>query len=262
MVTHQNLVPKESEESVIKYRTVWISDVHLGTRVSKVSELSKFLKKVSAEKIYLVGDIIDGWALKSKWYWPEEHTAIVRKILKAAKHSHVVYIPGNHDESIRQFCPLDFSSIEVKTFDVHTTADGKRIVVLHGDIFDALVCNLKHVAVLGGIAYDLLIKANAIHSWVLDKMGAEYWSLAEFVKSRAREAIKAMDRYESAAVQYAKVKGYDGIACGHIHHPKISTHIGDDSKIVYLNSGDWVENCSAIVENFDGTLEIVRARDL
>lgn len=225
----------------------------MGTRACKAERLIDFLKTVETEKLYLVGDIVDGWSLKSSWYWPETHTRLIRRILKVAKNTRVIYIPGNHDEALRDFCPLDFSSIQVKTYDVHETPDGKRLVVLHGDIFDAFVCNLKHVAILGSVAYDFIIWMNTIHSWCLEKLGADYWSLAGYIKSRARGALNAMRKYEEAAVQYAKVKGYSGIISGHIHHPEISEHDG----ILYINCGDWVENCTAIGEKHDGSFELI-----
>lgn len=242
----------------MRYRTIWISDIHIGTRACKAEKLIEFLKAVKTDKLYLVGDVIDGWSLKSSWYWPETHTRLVRRILKAAKKTHVIFIPGNHDEAVRPFCPLDFSSIEVKTYDVHVTADEKRIVVLHGDIFDAFVCNLKHVAILGSFAYDAIIWLNNIHAWALERLGARYWSLSEYIKSRARGAINAMRRYEEAALQYARVKKYDGILCGHIHHPEILEQDG----ILYLNCGDWVENCSAIAEKQDGSFQLLRWHDI
>lgn len=238
----------------MKCRTVWISDIHIGTTACKAEILIDFLKTVEADKYYLVGDIVDGWALKSSWYWPGQHNKIIEKLLKIAKQKEVIYIPGNHDEAIRPFCPTNFGNIKVKTNDVHITKDGRRFIVLHGDIFDSFVCNLKHIRIIGDVAYDALLSLNNMHHKLLKSLGLRYWSLADSIKRRARGAIKIVQRYERAATNYAKIKNFDGIVCGHIHQPDIKDY-GD---VVYVNTGDWVENCTAIIEHEDGLLELIK----
>lgn len=237
-----------------KYKTVWISDIHLGTRSCKSELLLSFLKNISTEKLYLVGDIADGWVLKQRWYWPQEHNDVVRRLLKMAKNTEVIYIPGNHDEFIRGYCPLSFGDVKIRTYDIHTTANGKRLVVLHGDIFDGFVTKSKIVAQLGSVLYDFIVQLNDLHHSINKKIGNDYWSLSEFIKSKTKEAIRATERFENAAFEYARLKGYDGIVCGHLHYATIK----DTNGIVYVNDGDWVETCSAAVETADGTLEIVR----
>lgn len=238
----------------MKCRTVWISDTHIGTRACKSEFLIDFLKTVEADKYYLVGDIVDGWSLKSHWYWSEDHNKIIRRLLKIAQQKEVIYIPGNHDEAIRSFCPTNFGNIKVKTNDVHVTKDGRRFIVLHGDIFDSFVCDLKHIRFIGDVAYDFLIGVNNIHHECLKFFGLKYWSLADSIKRRARSAVKIVERYEKAATNYARLKMFDGIICGHIHCPDIKDY-GDVS---YVNTGDWVENCTAIVEHEDGLLELIK----
>lgn len=238
----------------MKYRSVWISDVHLGTNACKTDLLRSFLKQLDTEKLYLVGDIVDGWALKSKWFWPPEHNEIVRLLLKMSKTTQVIYVAGNHDETLRQFCPLQLGNVDVRTYTVHETLKGKRMVVLHGDIFDSFVTNLKHVAVLGSVAYDALIAANNATHWFAKKFGLPYWSLAEWLKTHAREAMKAIGRFEAAAAGYAKNKGFDGVIAGHLHHATIR-EIGGTT---YVNCGDWVSSCTAIVEDEAGELKLIR----
>lgn len=235
------------------YRALFISDVHLGTRSCKAAYLKDFLKSVNADTIYLVGDIVDGWSLKGSWYWPAEHNDIVRVLMKKARKSRVVYIPGNHDEALREFLPLSLGSIEVDTHAVHSTADGKRYIVLHGDIFDAFVSGMKSWAFIGSALYDLIISLNNIHHWALGKLGMKYWSLADWLKTHAREAMKAIGKYEAACVKYAKTKGYAGCITGHIHHAALK----DVDGTTYANCGDWVESCTAIAEMADGSLKLI-----
>lgn len=235
------------------YKALFISDVHLGTRSCKSSYLKDFLKSVDADTIYLVGDIVDGWSLKNSWYWPAEHNDIVRLLMKKSKKCKIIYIPGNHDEVLREFLPLSLGDIEVKNYAVHTTGAGKRMVILHGDIFDAFVSGSKFMTAIGTVLYDVVIGLNNAHHWMLGKLGMKYWSLADWLKTHAREAIKAIEKFEMAGVRYAKGKGYDGCILGHIHSAKLAEIEGS----IYANCGDWVESCTAIAELDDGTLKLV-----
>ncbi len=235
------------------YKTLFISDVHLGTRSCKASYLKDFLKSVNADTIYLVGDIVDGWSLRNSWYWPAEHNDIVRLLMKKSKKCKVIYIPGNHDESLREFLPFSLGDIEIKTHDIYTTGAGKRMMILHGDIFDAFVSGSKHMTMIGNVLYDAIISLNNIHHWLLGKLGMRYWSLADWLKTHAREAIKAIEKFENASVRYAKNKGYDAVCTGHIHSAKLAEIDG----VLYANCGDWVESCTAIAELDDGTLRLI-----
>lgn len=237
----------------MKVRTLWISDIHLGTRACRAEQLRRFLKSIEADTIYLVGDIIDGWSMRSSWYWPASHSEILRLILKKSRDCRVIYIPGNHDEAAREYCPQDFGGIQMETYAVHITADGRRLIVLHGDIFDRFVTNLKHVAILGGIVYDTIIAINNINHWASNKLGLPHWSLAGWVKNNAKIAAKAIGRFENAAASYAKLKGFDGIIMGHNHHANIRQF----DNITYYNDGDWVDSCSALVEHFNGEMRII-----
>lgn len=242
-----------SNPEKLEVRTLWISDTHLGTRACKAKMLHSFLKNVKAEKIYLVGDIVDGWALKSSWYWPSTHNNVVRTLIKIARSTEIIYIPGNHDEGAREFCPFNFGDICVKTWDTHTTLKEKRLAVLHGDIFDPFITKDKHLRWLGDWAYDVIIWLNNIHHTILKIFGLKYWSLAEHLKKQAREAIKAIDRFEKAAIGYANKKKFDGLVVGHIHEAALKNIDGK----IYANSGDWVSNCTAIYEDYDGELGII-----
>lgn len=233
-------------------KTLFLSDLHLGTRACKTSYLKDFLKNVEAETIYLVGDIIDGWALKGSWFWSPEMNDIVRLLLKKSKKSKVYYIAGNHDEMLREFIPLGFGNIEVVNRAEFKTADGKKMVILHGDIFDAFVSS-KVLSMFGSALYDLIIWANNVHHFFLNKFGMKYWSLAEWVKSHTKEAVRAIERFETTAATYAKGKGFDSILCGHIHH----TADKEVDGVRYLNCGDWVSSCTAIVEELDGRVRIL-----
>lgn len=237
----------------MKYRTLFISDVHLGTSVSRSKKLLEFLKEVDFERLYLVGDIIDGWALKGKWYWTKEHNDVVRKIMKLAEKRDVIYIPGNHDEFARRFSPIMLGGIQVRKQDVHFGLDGKQYLVLHGDIFDSAIAKGKLMKFVGDVAYDFLVFLNTWHYKILKKFNLDYWSLSDFIREHSKEAKAAIDSFEKAAAMYAKQKGYDGIICGHIHTP--SDKLIDDVR--YLNTGDWVEHCSTICELENGEIEVI-----
>jgi UDP-2,3-diacylglucosamine pyrophosphatase LpxH len=238
----------------IPLRTVWISDIHLGTAGCNADLLLDFLKTVQPETLYLVGDIIDGWRLKRGWYWPARHNDIVRRVLKLAnKGVRVVYIPGNHDEMLRDYAGLSFGGVEVVTDAVHTTADGRRLLVLHGDEFDGIVLYARWLAFLGDHAYELLLKLNIVFNNVRRRFGLPYWSLSAHIKGKVKNAVAFISSFEEAVAHAASERGVDGVVCGHIHCAEIR-QFGD---ITYYNDGDWVESCTALVEHADGRLEIL-----
>jgi UDP-2,3-diacylglucosamine pyrophosphatase LpxH len=236
------------------YRTIWISDIHLGTPGCNADLLVDFLKRTESETLYLVGDIIDGWRLKRSWYWPPRHNDVVRRILKKTKQgTRVIYIPGNHDEVLRPYVGLNFGGIELKRDAIHETADGKRLLVLHGDEFDGVVLYARWLAFLGDHAYEWLLKLNIIFNYVRRKLNMPYWSLSPYLKHRVKNVVEYVGRYSEAVVHTARDRTVDGVICGHIHTPEI-TKIGD---IYYYNDGDWVESCTALVEHFDGRMELL-----
>ena len=237
-----------------RYRTIFISDLHLGTAGSNAALLLDFLKKHECETLYLVGDIVDGWALRRGWFWPQSHNDVVRAILKMAKHgTRVVYVPGNHDEHFRDYTGLEFGGIELLDETVHVTADGRRLLVIHGDQFDNVVLYQRWLAFLGDHAYTLLLKSNRSVNWVRRKMGLPYWSLAAHMKKRVKNAVAFISRFEEVVAHAAAERHVDGVVCGHIHSAEIR-QFGD---ITYYNDGDWVESCTALVEQADGTLAII-----
>jgi len=237
-----------------RYRTIFISDIHLGTRGCKAAFLIDFLRHVEAERIYLVGDIIDGWRLKKSWYWTAEHNDIVRKLLKRARQgTEIIYIPGNHDESLREYLDFDFAGVTIRRDAIHVGADGRRYWVLHGDEFDSIVRYAKWLAFLGDYAYALLLELNRAVDWARRRLGHPYWSLSGFLKHKTKKAVEYMSNFEEAVAQQAAARKVDGVICGHIHHAEMR-RIGE---VLYCNDGDWVESCTALVEHFDGRLEIL-----
>lgn len=236
------------------YRAVFLSDIHLGTRGCKADFLLDFLRHVDASTIYLVGDIVDGWRLRKSWYWTKEHNDLVRKILKrASKGTEVIYIPGNHDEAFRDYVDLDFAGVKVRREAVHEAADGRRYWVLHGDEFDTVVRYARWLAFLGDRAYSLLLDLNLAVNWLRRRLGYPYWSLSAFLKHRTKKAVEFISSFEEALAHEARARGVDGVICGHIHHAEIREVGG----IVYMNDGDWVESCTALVEHADGRMEIL-----
>ena len=241
-----------------RYRTIWISDVHLGTRGCNDRLLIDFLDHVDSDTLYLVGDIIDGWRMKKRYYWPERHNAIVRRIMKRAKRgTEVVYIPGNHDEMFRQFAGMNFGGVRIRNKAVHVTADGRRLLVLHGDEFDAVVMAHKWLAFAGDAAYEFLMKLNVVVNAVRRRLDLPYWSLSKHAKRKVKNAVEFISRFEEAVAHEAKAKKVDGVVCGHIHTAE-ERRYGD---IVYYNDGDWVESCTALVEHGDGRMEILHWAD-
>lgn len=237
-----------------KYRTIWISDIHLGTAGCNAQMLIDFLCRIECETLYLVGDIIDGWRLKKGWYWPDAHNEVVRRILKMAhKGTRVVYIPGNHDELLRDYVGMDFGGVEVREEAIHETADGRHLLVTHGDMFDAVVLYARWLAFLGDQAYALLLRANILLNAVRRRLKMPYWPLSGHLKKKVKNAVQFIGSYEEAVAREAAHRGVDGVVCGHIHSAEIR-RFGD---IIYYNDGDWVESCTALAENADGGISII-----
>lgn len=243
-----------------KYRSVFISDLHLGSKHCNSAELLTFLSNIQTEKLYLVGDIIDVWRLQKKWYWPKAHNQILRKILKISEKTEVIYITGNHDEIFRRFPDIRIGRITVEHRYVHIGLDGKRYLVVHGDLFDNLMRTKtgRMVMHLGDFAYDSLIYINKFVNATRRLFRMQPWSLAKYLKRKAKLAANYIGDFEKEMALYCKKKGYDGIICGHIHHAEITSY--DD--IVYMNDGDWCESCTALVETQDGTWKIIKNSDL
>lgn len=237
-----------------KYRTVWISDVHLGLKGCSADLLLDFLRRTECETLYLVGDIIDVWNMKRGLYWPQAHNNVIRTILGKAKHgTRVVYVPGNHDEVFRDFLDLVFGNVEIMKEAEHVTEDGRRLLILHGDEFDSITSASPLVAKLGSRAYDTLLAANTWVNWVRKRFGMKYWSLAGFLKHKVKNAVNYISGFETAVAHEARKRGVDGVVCGHIHHAEIRDFDG----IQYFNCGDWVESNTALVERMDGRIEVL-----
>jgi len=237
-----------------RFRTIWISDIHLGTRGCQAELLLDFLKHTESETLYLVGDIVDGWRLRKSWYWAQSHNDVIQKVLrKARKGTHVIYVPGNHDEALRDYAPIRLGGVRVAEEPMHVTADGRRFVVLHGDQFDAVVRYAKWLAFLGDYAYNAALAINVWFNALRRRLGLPYWSLSAFVKAKVKNAVEYVGRFEAAVAEEARRRGVDGVICGHIHKAEIRDFDG----VTYCNDGDWVESCTALVEHADGRLEIL-----
>ncbi len=238
------------------YRTVFLSDTHLGTRGCRARFLADFLAHVSCENMFLVGDIIDGWRLRRSWYWDEDHDEVLRLIVRHVRNgAAVTYIPGNHDEMFRAWLPLHLNvcGIRLRREAEHVMADGKRLLVIHGDEFDSVVRYARFLALLGDWAYTAALVVNRWFNALRRHLGYPYWSLSAWLKRQVKGAVKAIDRFESALASEARRRGFDGVVCGHIHHAEIR----DVQGVLYLNTGDWVESCTALVEHHDGRLELI-----
>ena len=236
-------------------RTLFLSDIHLGTRACQADHLLEFLRDYQAEQTYLIGDIVDFWAMHRSICWLPSHNTVVQKLLRRARHGErIVFIPGNHDEVLRDYVGNAFGGVEVLPEAIHETADGKRLLLIHGDIFDQVTRHHRWVAVLGDVAYNQLVRLNLWLSWVRRKLGCSgYWSLAGYAKRRIKTALNFIFDFEDSAIHHARERGLDGVVCGHIHWATIK-EIGG---LLYVNCGDWVDSCTAIVEHFDGRLELV-----
>lgn len=237
-----------------KYRTVWISDVHLGTRGCNAPMLLDFLAAIECETLYLVGDIVDGWRLSKGWYWPDAHNEVVRRILKMAhRGTRVILIAGNHDEMLRPYAGMSFGGVELALDMIHETADGRRLLVTHGDGFDGVVLYARWLAFLGDKAYSVLLRTNVWVNAVRRRLKMPYWSLSSYMKKRVKNAVQFVCDFEEAVAHAARDMGVDGVVCGHIHCAEIR-QIGD---ITYYNDGDWVESCTALAEDQFGEMTII-----
>lgn len=238
-----------------RVRTLFLSDIHLGTKGCQAEKLLDFLRHYEAETIYLVGDIVDGWQLKTGWYWPQSHNDVVQKLLRQARKGvRLLYIPGNHDEFLRDYYGTHFGGIEVAEDAVHVGVDGKRYLVIHGDLFDVVIRHARWLALLGNTAYDTAIWLNTHFNTIRRALGLTYWSLSQWAKLKVKNAVNFIGEYERTLSAEAQRRGVDGVICGHIHHAVIR----DQSGLAYINCGDWVESCTAVVEHFNGSFEIVK----
>jgi UDP-2,3-diacylglucosamine pyrophosphatase LpxH len=247
----------------LDYRTVFISDAHLGSRGCRAAALSRFIKYVRCERLYLVGDIVDMWRLKQKWYWPGEHNNVLRRILNQTKHhTDVVFVPGNHDEGARQFLHTDFGGIRILPYAIHITADGRKLLVIHGDQFDLIVKHSRFVSMLGGKAYEKLIAVNHRYNQARRLLGLPYQSLSKKIKGRVKSACMFISKFEETLAHEARRRGLDGVVCGHIHEPAAvpmdqQQPPNSAEQMQYFNCGDWIENCTALVEHHDGRMEVI-----
>jgi UDP-2,3-diacylglucosamine pyrophosphatase LpxH len=248
--------PVKSARPVVRHRSLWLSDIHLGTPGCKAEFLVDFLKHNECETLYLVGDIIDGWKLRGSWFWPQEHTNVVRKVLtKAKRGTRVYYVTGNHDEFLRKFVDyrLEIGNIRMVNEMVHATADGRRLLVLHGDFFDVITRYHRWLALAGDFAYQATMAANFWFNRGRRLLGMPYWSLSAFAKQKVKNAVNVVSEFEDAVARECRRRELDGVICGHIHHAEIRQLHG----VTYHNCGDWVESCTALAEDFNGKLSIL-----
>lgn len=238
----------------VRYRTIFLSDIHLGTRGCQAALLLEFLAQHEAETFYLVGDVFDGWSLRRGWHWPQPHNDVVQALLaKAQAGASIVFIPGNHDEVMRTYLGTHFGGIEVMTHASHQTADGRRFLVTHGDQFDAVVVNARWLARIGDRAYDAALWLNTWLNRTRRLWGGQYWSLSNWCKQQVKAAVNYVSEYETVLAEEARRGGYDGVICGHIHQANIRKIDGLD----YVNTGDWVESCTAVAEDRNGALRLI-----
>ena len=241
---------------MIRVRTLFLSDVHLGSRACQAERLLAFLKQYECGTIFLLGDIVDFWALKRGVYWPESHNTVVQKLLRLARHGvDIFYLPGNHDEALTDYFDASFGNVRVRKDHLHLAADGKRYALLHGDQYDQVTTCARWLSALGDWSYNVLVDLNRTLSWVRRRLGlGGHWSLADYAKRRLQGAASFISGFELAVARHGKILEVDGVICGHIHTPVIKRLDG----VLYLNCGDWVDNCTAIVEHPDGSMELVR----
>ena len=252
-----NTLTRKNTEK-ISCRTVWLSDIHLGFKGCRAEDLLAFLNAVEYQRIYLVGDIIDLWAMRKGLHWPQSHNDVVRKLLGLAKQGvKIIFVPGNHDELIREFSGNRFGRIQINNRPIHNTADGRRFLVTHGDEFDSVIQCSKLLAVLGSHAYEWLLRVNRIFNCIRSYFGRPYWSLSAYLKHRVKNAVNFISQYESVLAGEARKAGVDGVICGHIHRAEIT----DLDGISYINCGDWVESCTAIIEDQSGHMELIHWLD-
>ena len=247
-----------SKPKPVQVRSVWISDIHLGFKGCQADKLLDFLHSVETDYLFLVGDIIDFWSIKKSPYWPQSHTNVIRSILGKAKHNtKVIYIPGNHDEPLRDCVGQVFGNLEIHRDYLHTTADGKKLFILHGDEFEVIVKHSRLLAKLGSWAYEKLLSLNHVVNRFRNLFNLSYWSLAAFLKHKVKNAVSYIGSFEEALAHFAREQGVDGVVCGHIHHAEIREIEG----VLYCNDGDWVESCTALFEHEDGRLELISWTD-
>jgi UDP-2,3-diacylglucosamine pyrophosphatase LpxH len=252
------LIVLAQQASIRRFRALFISDVHLGSRGCQAERLLDFLRYHEADTIYLVGDIVDGWQLKSAWYWPQAHNDLVQKFLRQARKGvRIVYVPGNHDEFLRDYYGTHFGGIEVTETAIHDGADGGRYLVIHGDHFDLVVTQARWLALFGSKAYDWAIVINRVFNAIRRRLGFGYWSLSQWAKLKVKNAVNYIGEFEKTLAAEAQRHEAQGVICGHIHHAAIHEEFG----VRYLNCGDWVESCTAIVEHLDGRFEILTWTD-
>ena len=245
---------RPAPEGIHHYRAIFLSDIHLGTPGCKAGHLLDFLRHNESDELYLVGDIIDGWALRSRFYWPQTHNDVIQKILrKARKGTRVQFIPGNHDEAARQFCGLHFGDVGIREEAVYRLLDGRRLWVVHGDLADGVIRHVKWLAHVGDALYDWLLWLNRHFNNLRARLGFGYWSLSQYLKHKVKNAVSFISDFERVLVREARRRGYDGVICGHIHHAQIRQVDG----ALYVNDGDWVESLTALVETHEGELRII-----
>jgi len=250
MVAIPELIAPEKQS----FRSVWISDIHLGTKHAQVDALLDFLRDVDCKYLYLVGDFFDGWQLQSKWHWQDNYNVLIQKLLrKSRKETQIIYITGNHDEFLEQFVGMKFGSVTIAREVIHTTAAGKRFLVLHGHQFDGLTKFNRLLEKIGTRLYDWILDFNLYFNRVRRRLGFGYWSVSAYLKSKAKSAVKYVTEYEETIVQMARKQSVSGVICGHIHRAEMKK-IGE---VDYLNCGDWVESCTALVEDFDGNIRLI-----
>jgi UDP-2,3-diacylglucosamine pyrophosphatase LpxH len=250
----QGAPDNDDDEKGLRFRTIFISDIHLGTPGCQALALMDFLRTHPSDTLYLVGDIIDGWQLRRRWYWPQAHNDVVQKLLRRVrKGCRVIYVPGNHDEFARDFIGHHFGGIEVVQEAVHVTADGRSLWIIHGDYFDAVVQCAKWLAYLGDNLYEFTLRMNRHLNSLRGRLGLPYWSLSAYLKQKVKTALNYVTDFEEAVANEAKKRGHDGVLCGHIHRAEMRMING----VLYCNDGDWVESRTALVEHYDGRLEIL-----
>ena len=239
-----------------RVRALFLSDIHLGSRACQAERLLAFLKEYESEYLYLIGDIIDLWAMNRTVYWPSAHNTVVQKLLRKARHhTRVIFIPGNHDEKLREYIGMSFGAVDIASEHIHVTAAGQRLLLVHGDEYDQVTTCHRWVSVLGDVSYTVLVHMNRALSWLRRKLGVSgHWSLADYAKRNVLKAVAYVGDFESAAARTAIQRGMDGIVCGHIHTPVMKPIDG----VTYYNCGDWVDNCTALVEHTDGRMELLR----
>lgn len=239
-------------------RAVFVSDLHLGSRHCHAAEAADFIAGLRCHTLYLVGDIVDGWALQRNWYWPEAHNRVVAEILrKVEMGTRVIYVPGNHDEALREYAGVSLAGVELRTDAIHKTADGKQLLVIHGDQFDGIIATARWLAYLGDRAYGLALRVNSVFNAARKWLDMPYWSLSAYLKFKVKNAARFISNFETALAREAKLRGVDGVVCGHIHHAEVR----DIAGVLYCNDGDWVESCTALTEDVVGRLRIVAWTD-